>query len=188
MWVCIYAHCTYASGVRPNAEYPKAPLCDSSDVLVRRFFLFDVVSAITSINSDNTAATPTTIRYASFISIEASQVINTPSRIYPPVLTITYTDVSTSTITVRSVVDVQLSTAYTSDPSAFRTTFYSLFITIMVEANMIHRSIHLSIYSSIYLSIHPSMSKGVHRTGVRSTVPQLEGPQRPRGVNGHDHH
>ena len=132
IWVSIYAHCAYAAGVSPNAQYPKVPLCDSSDVLVRRFFLFDVVSAITSINSDNTAATPTTIRYASFISIEASQVINTPSRIYPPVLTITYTEVSTSTITVRSVVDVQLSTAYTSDPSAFRRTFYSLFITIMV--------------------------------------------------------
>jgi len=125
------------NGVSPNAQYPKVPLCDSSDVLVRRFFLFDVVSAITSINSDNTAATPTTIRYASFISIEASQVINTPSRIYPPVLTITYTEVSTSTITVRSVVDVQLSTAYTSDPSAFRTTFYSLFITIMVFTGLL---------------------------------------------------
>lgn len=122
----------YAVGVRPNAQYPKVPLCDSSDVLVRRFFLYDIVSGITSINSDNTPATPTIMRYASFINIEASQVINTPSRIYPPVLTITYTEVATSTITVRSVVDIQFSAAYTTDPSAFRETFYSLFITIMV--------------------------------------------------------
>ena len=134
-----YHYCTLLSmiiitiGGRPNAQYPSVPLCASSDVLVRRFFLFDVVSGITSINSNGgTPATPSYIRYASFIKIEVSTVINAASLIYPPVLTITYTEAASSSISSKSMDEVQLHGIYTMNTAAFQQTFQALFITIMV--------------------------------------------------------
>ncbi|RYH14239.1 hypothetical protein EON65_33915 [archaeon] len=64
-------------------------LCTSSDVFVRRFFLFDVVSGVSSINSY-----PEVIRYASYISLTVSIVDGKQTSIYPPVLTIEYSESS----------------------------------------------------------------------------------------------
>lgn len=64
-----------------------SPLCDSSDRLVRRFFLHDFVSGQSNLGVD-----PAVVRYASFIRLETLRVFDDQKSIYPPVLTISYTE------------------------------------------------------------------------------------------------
>lgn len=55
-------------GVQVNSNFiPKNSFCDSSDVLVRRFTLYDVVTGVTS--ASPSSQSPLVIRYAANISI-----------------------------------------------------------------------------------------------------------------------
>eukprot|EP01032_Pedospumella_encystans_P014840 gene14840-17019_t len=122
-----------AENIRPNNPVPTEPLCDTGDVLTRRFFLYDTLSGISSINSDNTANIEV-IRYASDISLELSLVTNKFARIYAPVLTITYEEskpANWKNFPVSTAL-VHFSTAYTMNMTAFFANFRIFFIIIMV--------------------------------------------------------
>ena len=70
------------------SQYPgRDNLCDVRDQLVRRFYLYDIVSGIGALNTD-----PTVVRYASYISLQTFRVSNTQRGIYPPALTIIYSE------------------------------------------------------------------------------------------------
>ena len=125
-----------ADGTRPNNRIPTVPLCDSGDVLVRRFFLYDIVSGVTSINSDNSANVEV-IRYASEILLEASLVTNKFARIYAPVLTITYTEVKPATWGSTPTSLIQFSATYTMNMATFFSNFRIFFIIIMVFTGLL---------------------------------------------------
>ena len=117
---------------KPNKRVPSLPLCDINDVLVRRFFLFDKLSGVTKLPRNALAdLEPKIVRYASYISIEASLV--GPAKIYPPVITIEYTELDTSTFTGEETKGtIEFSSYYTMDMTVFYTNFSALFITVMV--------------------------------------------------------
>jgi meckelin len=79
-----------------NNEYPNKQiptyLCDDGDVLVRRFFLYDVVSSLSSSSSSK----PSYIRYASEIRFDISLTSIQSANIFPPVLSLQYKYHSTS--------------------------------------------------------------------------------------------
>eukprot|EP01036_Dinobryon_divergens_P025709 gene25709-34286_t len=62
-----------SNGLPVNAKYPTF-LCDNSDILVRRFFLYDIVSGISPTASNS--ATLQMIRYASYINVEISLALS----------------------------------------------------------------------------------------------------------------
>lgn len=77
-------------------------LCEETDVLVRRFVLFDRVSGISAassisspLNANNPTATyvPDILRYATTISLQVALTSDTSGHIYSPVLTIEYKEV-----------------------------------------------------------------------------------------------
>jgi meckelin len=79
---------------QPNANLPTF-LCDDTDLLVKRFFLSDIVSGIS-----DSAEDPEVIRYASKITLETSISDSINGIIYSPVLSITYAESSTDTWSV----------------------------------------------------------------------------------------
>lgn len=72
-------------GIKLNSLYPRSQ-CDASDMLVRRFMLFDMVSGMTSASSPGS---PAVMRYASDIILE-TQISANYRTIKAPVLTIQY--------------------------------------------------------------------------------------------------
>lgn len=127
---------TLSQGLRPNLEKPTVPLCDVGDVLVKRFMLVDVVSGVSSINSDNSPNVEV-IRYASFISLEASLMTDKFARIYAPVLTITYTEDKPAAWQRLETKDVEFSMYYTMNMSEFDSNFRIFFIIIMVFTGLL---------------------------------------------------
>ena len=69
-------------------------LCGETDVLVRRFFLFDVMSGVPS--TATTGSTPSYVRFAKYINLELRIYSDVPDTIYSPVLTVEYYDVDAS--------------------------------------------------------------------------------------------
>ena len=112
-------------------KIPTVPLCDTDDILVRRFFLYDTNSGITSQSSIDR---PEVIRYASNIQIEASLVTDKFARIYAPVVTITYKEVKPSSFktTIPTTDRINFSMSYTMNMSVFDSNFRIFFIIIMV--------------------------------------------------------
>ena len=114
-----------------NQKTPTVPLCDADDVLTTRFFLYDVVSGTTSINSKNVPQV-SVVRYASYISIEASLVTDKFARIYAPVMTITYKEVKPDAWGKDPSSSVEFSMYYTMNMGVFDSNFRTFFIVIMV--------------------------------------------------------
>ena len=106
-------------------------LCASGDILVRRFFLYDLVSGLT-----NGGSIPSVIRYASTITLEVALSGVHIGSIYSPVLTIEYnenqpsswssTDASSSTVTVTNTIN------YTMDLANVFNVLFGFFITFVV--------------------------------------------------------
>lgn len=119
-----------------NAQYPTKPLCESADVLTRRFFLYDVSSGVTAIDSANRPVT-SVIRYASYISLEASLVTDKFARIYAPVLTITYDEVKPAGWGANPTARVAFNMAYTMNTTEFFGNFQVFFIIIMVFTGLL---------------------------------------------------
>jgi meckelin len=124
------------TSAKVNVKYPTVPLCESADVLTRRFFLYDVVSGVTSVNSANQPVT-TVIRYASYISLEASLVTNKFARIYAPVLTITYEEVKPANWPANPADRIDFNMAYTMTMDEFFVNFRTFFIIIMVFTGLL---------------------------------------------------
>ena len=76
------------TGGTPNDLYPRN-LCDSTDVLVRRFFLFDIVSGIDAAEQQTA---PKYIRYAQHMILAMNIRTDNPEKVYSPVLTISYNE------------------------------------------------------------------------------------------------
>lgn len=127
---------TLSQGGRPNQAVPTVPLCDVGDVLVKRFMLYDIVSGVSSINADNTPNVEV-VRYAAYISIEASLVTNKFARIYAPVLTITYNEDKPASWGKLETHDVNFSMYYTMNMSEFDANFRIFFIIIMVFTGLL---------------------------------------------------
>ena len=126
---------TGTSGFQPNNLRPTDNLCDSTDVLVRRFFLVDLVSGLTS---GSGSGQPKVMRYASQISLEVSQRVMNARKIYPPVLTIQYTEVYPPTKLSKAVlVPYQIQGRYTMNLSAFFRTLFGFFIAGVVITGLL---------------------------------------------------
>ena len=127
---------TGAAGTQPNNLRPKANLCDSSDVLVRRFFLVDMISGLTADSA--TGGLPQVMRYASQISLEVSQRTANSGNIYPPVLTIQYTEVQPQALSsVETIVPYQVQGRYTMNLSAFFKILFGFFIAGVVLTGLL---------------------------------------------------
>ena len=137
--------------VYPNSEDPYF-LCDNGNVLVRRFFLYDLVSSITSTSS----SLPTHIRYASEIRLDVSlSAINTPY-IYPPVLSIQYKTFATSNAeyseTAPNMVKYYFKNYYRMPMDSFITNLKNFFIAVCVFMSLFFalRYIHIMINITLY--------------------------------------
>lgn len=123
-------------------------LCDSTDTLVRRFYLFDIVSGISSVGSK-----PEVIRYASFINLDTRRIQSTQRGVYPTVLTVTYSEnlpsswtqtnvfpsdsSSTEYIYTNDVVDMKFQASYTMDLHSFQQTLLGFFSANMVLTGIV---------------------------------------------------
>ena len=127
---------TGASGTQPNSLRPKANLCDASDVLVRRFFLVDIISGLTA--NSATGGLPQVMRYASQISLEVSQRTANSGQIYAPVLTIQYTEVQPLGLSnMETIVPYQIQGRYTMNLSAFFKILFGFFIAGVVVTGLL---------------------------------------------------
>eukprot|EP00743_Colponemidia_sp_Colp-15_P005392 GILK01005794.1.p1 GENE.GILK01005794.1~~GILK01005794.1.p1 ORF type:complete len:1050 (-),score=117.21 GILK01005794.1:142-2940(-) len=111
-----------ASGTQVSTQY------------VRRFFLWDNVSGKSASGAYLAKTVASVIRYAKKVKFTFTSQSGAASKIYPPVVTISYAEVSTS-----SFADSQYQTAtatfqtiYTMDPASFKETAQGFFITIHV--------------------------------------------------------
>eukprot|EP00981_Chlorochromonas_danica_P008890 scaffold2338_cov184-Ochromonas_danica.AAC.1 len=78
------------SGTRPTfSAYDLGSPCDTADKLVRRFFLYDIVSGISNVNNY-----PEVIRYASYLGVVVTMVKGKQTSIYPSVFVVEYTDIA----------------------------------------------------------------------------------------------
>ena len=84
----------YAGG--PSVPLHADFLCNDADELVRRFFLTDITSGIA--DDGSSSLTPNVMRFASNIILEVGIRTNNPSKIYAPVLTVSYDTVEMSTV------------------------------------------------------------------------------------------
>ena len=124
------------SGNQPNNLRPINNLCDGTDVLVRRFFLVDLISGLTADSA--TGGLPQVMRYASQISLEVSQRTSNSGTIYPPVLTIQYTEVQPpGKSTTLALVSYQVQGRYTMNLSSFFTTLFGFFIAGVVLTGLL---------------------------------------------------
>ena len=119
-----------ASEATPNNEVPDL-LCNTGDVLVRRFFLYDIVSGITGASSYDTS-TPSVVRYAKTIQLETSIIGNYMVGMYPSVLTIEYEEVSTSGWTDGTTDTYTVVYNYTMPMDSFSVTLKAFFIAFVV--------------------------------------------------------
>ena len=80
------SHHNHACSHPPHhpVSQPSGLQCDNGDVLVRRFFLYDVVTGLTA----GSGQVPQVLRYASQISLSLAVVAGKPRQFLPPVLTL----------------------------------------------------------------------------------------------------
>jgi meckelin len=149
-------------GSYPNQKYPHSSnLCDSSDVFVRRFFLFDRVSGISSSSIATSERGPSqafisylpdVIRYASYLRLSIQLDPDNTGRILAPILTIdysetnpgswqspivTYPTIGTPHYASPKVVDYTVAVDYSMDLSMFYQTVLGFFIAMMVLMGML---------------------------------------------------
>lgn len=116
-------------------------VCDITDTLVRRFFLFDMVSGLTSASP----TVPQVMRYAADIFLEVQITTGSFSKINSPVLTINYKESVPSSWTAydpglttgpatsgAQTVKYNWEARYTMDMTAFTTNLYNFFIALVV--------------------------------------------------------
>lgn len=130
-----------SNGARTNNLVPRRVLCDEKDVLVRRFFLYDIVSGV----STASPSSPSVIRYASNISLTFQIRPDQSNAPLAPVLTIQYAEVRPSswkkvnefeylkTPTGKYTFKAQ----YTMDPAAFLESLLTCFIIATVLAGLV---------------------------------------------------
>lgn len=122
-----------SNGANPNTI--TSQLCSTSDVFVRRFFLFDILSgqaaststSTTSTSTLNTPVVPSIIRYASQITLEVQIQSMSQDTIYGPILTIQFTELS-QPITSTSIRSYNFIMRYTMDTIQYKNTEQSLII------------------------------------------------------------
>lgn len=132
------------ANVQPNTNPSINNLCDPTNVLVKRFFLIDLVSGLSS-SSTSTSTTsagstsnilPIVMRYASQITLEVSKQVQNQIKIFPPVLTITYTEITppilTSTSTSSTLVTYNVKGTFTMNLGSFTMYLLGFFIAGMV--------------------------------------------------------
>ena len=123
-----------ASSSKPNRLNPTKNLCDTGDVLVRRFYLFDSISGL----STGSTGLPVVMRYASSIILEVSQVKGGVRSIYPPVLTVQYTEVSPPAAdSAAAIVYYTVEGRFTSNLDSFFTVLFGFFISGVVLTGLL---------------------------------------------------
>ena len=88
-------------------------LCDSGDNVVRRFFLTDIISGMSTTSTDGN---PQVMRYASYMMLETSLSPTSFAHIFAPVLTIYYNETAVDPILqgkYSSITNVAFDTSYT---------------------------------------------------------------------------
>jgi len=125
-----------SGGVPVNSKYPKF-LCDSSDIMVRRFFLADTISGIASTSSSSSSLQA--IRYATYMNLEIALSKTIAGHIYPPVLTIYYNEtIPPSTVPDEfEIVDITFNVDYTMNMDNFKATLITFFIIVMVFTGLL---------------------------------------------------
>jgi meckelin len=125
---------TGASSSKPNRLNPTNNLCDPGDVLVRRFYLFDLISGL----STGSTGLPSVIRYASSIILEVSQVKGAVRNVYSPVLTIQYTETALPTVgSAAATVNYTVEGRFTSNLDSFFTVLFGFFIGCIVLTGLL---------------------------------------------------
>ena len=125
---------TGSASNQPNKLRPTNSLCDTGDILVRRFFLVDLISGLTS----GATGLPVVMRYASEISLEVAQTKGNVRNIYPPVLTIQYTETIPPTPgSGGTIVSYQVHGRFTSDLKTFFQTLFGFFIAGVVVTGLL---------------------------------------------------
>lgn len=99
----------------PNQKYT-TELCKSSEIHVRRFYLYDISTGIT----ENSPNSPIGIKYAEYIRLDIQITESNPEMIHTPVLTIEYKD-----IMIDSTTTTYSSTSETSSKGEAPKTTYS---------------------------------------------------------------
>lgn len=115
---------------------PRSGFCDASDVLVRRFVLFDIVSGLTAASPSQ----PSVVRYASNVTLTVEIQRSPPSRIYPPVLTIKYAEANPSAWSsspLNAIQGYSFKAIYTMDTTAFDTSLFQAFIVAVVLTGLL---------------------------------------------------
>lgn len=126
-----------SNGVTVNKKDTKF-LCDGTDVLVRRFFLYDIVSGLTS--TTTLSSTLAVMRYASSITLETGLQTGRNSLIYPTVMTIEYSTVQPPALTAGTASDtskVTINVYYTTDLSDFLSTLDGFLIAGVVVTGLL---------------------------------------------------
>jgi len=128
---------TVTSTVPINQLYPKDLLCDTNDQLVKRFFLFDVVSGITTSSS----TTFEIMRYGSYFHLQVALDPNKIRKIYAPVLTVYYEEVTAPTPSqvhdgYAYTVPVEVDGTYTMSMTSFKKTMYVFFVLTIIFASL----------------------------------------------------
>ena len=126
-----------------NTLYP-GNLCQTEDVLVRRFFLFDTVSGI---ESGGNTVKPSVIRYASEMILSVYILKDSPNKIYTPVLTIAYQEKPTASISKPTYsssgklndnsVPYTFQSVYSMDLTNFNNDLYGTFVFFTVVFSII---------------------------------------------------
>ena len=129
-----------STGVYNDAR-PANKLCDADDILVRRFFLYDIVSGIQT-GSGNYRGTgkiaPAVLRYAKTISLDISLVEEKQPLIYAPVLTIEYGEfVNPATIGTSTTMPYTVEVRYTKSSKALLDSIRQGFIAGMVITGLL---------------------------------------------------
>ena len=106
------------------------------DILTHRFFLLDTQSGITSSSTNEALERPYPaeyVRYASSMKMSIKIREEDPEKIYPPILTITYSDAkNTWTTDEESQVDIEFTVEYIQDTNEFWETVNGFFITLLI--------------------------------------------------------
>lgn len=107
-------------------------LCDAGDNVVRRFFLTDIISGM---STTSTNGNPQVMRYASYMMLETALSPTAFGKIFAPVLTIYYNETDVDPIIqgkYSSITNVSFDTSYTMSVGLFRATLITFFIIYMI--------------------------------------------------------
>ena len=127
--------------LKQNGAYPNdndSVQQEANDVLTRRFFMYDQVSAKSAVSGE-----PAVVRFAKSVSLTFSAQDMAANKIYPPVLEVLYQEVLVSDFFAAGVdelgnpprsatnVEVSFTVSYTQDYTGFWRTASALFATAM---------------------------------------------------------